>query len=49
MLIALSGTALSDAQINLLIKYTSNVYIIADTDEAGIKGFECKCSKTYSE
>ena len=43
--IALSGTALSDAQINLLIKYTSNVYIIADTDEAGIKALNVNAQK----
>ena len=35
--VASSGTALTPAQVNLLKRYTSNLYFLFDTDEAGIK------------
>lgn len=35
--VASSGTALTPAQVNLLKRYTSNLYFLFDADEAGVK------------
>lgn len=43
--VALSGTALSDEQINQFERLTKDVYIIADTDQAGIKSLNVNAQR----
>jgi DNA primase len=37
--VASSGTSLTDGQITIIKRYTNNITVLFDGDEAGIKGF----------